>query len=126
MEFFTQEEFKTRYSEYSTITLEDWQIQAASDMIYSQIGLCYRGTEWTSITVPTVIKNASMEQMRFLLVHDIPYVDIDKSISAGPMSAELSSDYSTLALRMLANAGYLYRGVPLMQNMGLNLPFGGN
>ena len=40
------------------------------------------------------------------------------------MKSELKTDYSTLALRMLANAGYLYRGNPINQNMSMTLPWG--
>ena len=40
------------------------------------------------------------------------------------MDANLSGDYSTLALRILGNNGYLYRGSRMFDNMGLNIPFG--
>jgi len=124
MTFFTEVEFKAKYTDYQNIDISAWKIEAVSEMIYSQIGLTRRGAEFTTTTVPLVVKNASMEQMRFMLEHDIPFVD-SKVLSAGGMSAELQSDYSTLALRMLGNAGYTYRGNPLTQNMGLDLPFGG-
>lgn len=65
-----------------------------------------------------------MEQLRFMLESDIPFVDYNKRIKAGSMDADLSSDYSTLALRILANNGYLYRGSPLSHNMVANIPFG--
>lgn len=94
-------------------------------MIFSQIGLRYRDASWDTISVPLPIKNASMEQMRFLLEHDIPFVDFDKDIKAGTMSSPLKTDYSTLALRILANNGYLYRGTPMSSNMALTIPFGG-
>jgi hypothetical protein len=64
-----------------------------------------------------------MEQLRFMLEHDIPFVD-SQDIKAGSMESHLKSDYSTLALRMLANDGYIYRGSPINYNMGLNIPFG--
>ena len=63
------------------------------------------------------------EQARFLIEQDIPHVDTAK-LKAGEMSAELNSEYSTLALTMLSNGGYLYRGSPLNYNMGLNLSWG--
>ena len=64
-----------------------------------------------------------MEQLRFVLEYDIPVIDYKDKVEAGEMRSTLSSDYSTLALRMLGNAGYLNRGVPLNYNMGLELPF---
>lgn len=123
MTFFTEQEFKTKYN--ITISNNDlWKIEAASQMIYSQVGLRYRDPNWTTDTVPTPIKNASMEQLRFMYEYDIPLIDYKGRVEAGDMKNELSSDYSTLALRILANAGYQYRGNPLNQNMGLSLPFG--
>ena len=94
-------------------------------MIFSQIGLRYRDTSWDATSVPLPIKNASMEQMRFMFEHDIPFVDYDKRIKAGNMDADLSSDYSTLSLRILGNNGYLYRGSRMSDNMALDIPFGG-
>ena len=122
MTFFTKDEFVSKYPEYSIF--EDWKIEAVSEMIYSQVGLKYRNPSWTSDTVPTAIKNASMEQLRFMLEYDIPLIDYTGRIKAGEMESELSSDYSTLALRILGNNGYLYRGSPINQNMSLNMPFG--
>jgi hypothetical protein len=123
MTFFTKEEFETKYS----IELEEtWKIESASEMIYSQVGLKYRNPSWTTDTVPTAIKNASMEQLRFMLEYDIPLIDYKGSVKAGEMVSELSSDYSTLALRILANNGYLYRGNPINTNMSVNMPFGTN
>jgi len=124
MQFFTKEEFLAKYTEYSSADVPNWYIEASSEMIFSQIGLIYRDAKFDSNSVPLPIKNASMEQMRFMLEHDIPMVDVDKRIKAGSMEADLKSDYSTLALRILANNGYLYRGNPVNSNMGLNLPFG--
>ena len=48
---------------------------------------------------------------------------IDASKFDSYMKSNLSTDYSTLALRMLANGGYLYRGNPINYNMGIGLPF---
>lgn len=123
MTFFTKEEFETKYN----ITLPEndtWKIEAVSTMIYAQVGLKYRDISWTSENVPTPIKNASMEQLRFMYEYDIPLIDYKGVVEAGAMKSELKTDYSTLALRMLANAGLLYRGNPLNQNMSLDLPFG--
>lgn len=125
MQFFTKDEFLSKYTEYSSATIPAWQIEAVSEMIFSQVGLNYRDTSWTSTSVPLPIKNASLEQMRFMLEHDIPFIDYDKRIKAGSMDADLCSDYSTLALRILANNGYMYRGSRLNDNMALNIPFGG-
>ena len=123
MTFFEKSEFQTKYN----ITMPDtdlWKIEAVSEMIYSQVGLRYRDPSWNTDTVPTAIKNASMEQLRFLYEYDIPLIDYKGKVEAGEMKSEFKTDYSTLALRILANAGYLYRGNPINQNMGLNLPFG--
>jgi hypothetical protein len=123
MTFFTQNEFQTKYN--ITIDNKDlWKIEAVSEMIFSQVGLRYRDSNWNKDTVPTAIKNASMEQLRFMYEYDIPLIDYKGRVEAGEMKSEFKTDYSTLALRMLANAGYLYRGNPINQNMGLNLPFG--
>lgn len=121
MEFFTIEEFKNKYN----IQLDDnnkWIIGAASEMIYSQVGLIYR-KEWTTETAPSPIKDASMEQARFIYEYQIPFLDNRGSIEAGNMKSDLKTDYSTLALRILANNGYLYRGNPINHNMGMDLPF---
>lgn len=124
MQFFTMQEFKQKYTEFSNINdLPMWYIDYASEMIFSQVGLKYRDMGWNNTYVPLPIKNASMEQMRFMLEHDIPFVDTD-NIEAGSMKATIKSDYSTMALRMLANAGYLYRGNAINCNMGLNIGFG--
>lgn len=122
MTFFTQTEFENKYN----ITMPNndlWKIEAVSEMIFSQLGLRYRDNTWTDTTVPTVVKNASMEQLRFMYEYDIPLIDYKGRVEAGAMSSELSSDYSTLALRMLANAGYLYRGNPINQNMSMDFTF---
>ena len=123
MTFFTAEEFEEKYN-ISMPETDTWKIEAVSEMIFSQIGLRYRDRTWTDKTVPQVIKNASMEQLRFMYEYDIPLIDYKGRVEAGDMKSEFYTDYSTLALRMLANAGYLYRGNPINQNMGLNLPFG--
>lgn len=123
MQFFTLEEFYEIYSDYSDIEIPTWYINASCEMIFSQIGLRYRDTSWTTESVPSLIKEASMEQLRFMIEHDIPFVDSQDVDSAG-MKAHLKSDYSTRALRILGIGGYLYRGNPLNHNMGMTIPFG--
>ena len=123
MTFFTEQEFKDKYN-INMPQKDEWKIEAVCEMIYSQVGLRYRNPSWTSDTVPTAIKNASMEQLRFMYEYDIPLIDYKGRVEAGEMKSEFKTDYSTLALRILANAGYLYRGNPINQNMSLNLPFG--
>jgi hypothetical protein len=125
MELFTLAEFQQKYKEYSKLNIPSYKVDEASEMIFSQIGLRYRDTSWTSSSVPLPIKEACMEQLRFMLEHDIPTIDFNKKIKAGSMEANLISDISTLSLRILGNSGYLYRGNALNQNMGLNMPFGG-
>ena len=124
MQFFTKAEFELKYPDYANADISTWKIEAVSEMIFSQVGLIYRDTSWNETSVPFPIKNASMEQMRFMLTHDIPFIDYDKTINAGNMSADIKTDYSTLALRILANNGYLYRGSRMSDNMGINIPFG--
>lgn len=119
MTFFTIQEFKAKYN----LDVSTYQIEMASEMIYSQVGVRYRNPSWTSDTCPTAIKNASMEQLRFILEYDIPLIDYKDKVKAGDMESTLSSDYSTLALRILGNNGYLNRGVPLNYNMGMRFPF---
>jgi hypothetical protein len=119
MTFFTIQEFKTKYN----IDVQKYQIEMASEMIYSQVGLRYRDPNWNDTTCPTAIKNASMEQLRFMLEYDIPLIDYKDKVKAGDMETTLSSDYSTLSLRILGNNGYLNRGVPLNYNMGIDMPF---
>ncbi|MBR2785306.1 MAG: hypothetical protein IKD74_04930 [Clostridia bacterium] len=120
MHFFTIQEFKNKYNQDVAL----WQIEMACEMIYNQVGLKYRDPSWTEDTCPTPIKNASMEQLRFILEYDIPVLDNRGTIKAGAMESNLISDISTLALRILGNNGYLYRGNPVNYNMGLNIPFG--
>lgn len=119
MTFFTIQEYKDKYG----VDVANWQIETACEMIYSQVGIRYRNPNWTSDTCPIAIKNASMEQLRFMLEYQIPFLDNRGSIKAGEMSSNLISDVSTLALRMLGNAGYLYRGNPINSNMGMNMQF---
>ncbi len=122
LEFFTKEEFNEKYG---IVINENWKIEAVSEMILSQVGLIKRGdSDWNTETVPLPIKKATMEQMRFMLEHNIPFID-SNDIKAGTMHSKLNSDYSTLALRILANNGYMFRGNPINQNMGLQVPFGG-
>ena len=125
MQFFTIAEFLEKYPEYANADVSTWKIEAVSEMIFSQTVLRYRDTSWNNTSVPLPIKNASMEQLRFMIEHDIPFIDYNKNIKAGNMSADLNSDYSTLSLRILANNGYLYRGSRMSDNMGLTIPFGG-
>lgn len=120
MTFFTIQEFKNKYNQ----DVANWQIEMACEMIYSQVGTRYQDPSWTDTSCPTAIKNASMEQLRFILEYDIPVLDNRGTIKAGAMESDLISDISTLSLRILGNAGYLYRGNPLNSNMGLNIPFG--
>ena len=120
MSFFTIQEFLEKYSQ----TVKQWQIETACEMIYSQVGIRYRNPNWNYMSCPAPIKNASMEQLRFMLEYDIPCLDNRGAITAGAMTSDLISDVSKNALRMLGNAGYLYRGNPVNYNMGMNLPFG--
>lgn len=123
MTFFTNKEFQEKYN---IILPQDdiWKIEAVSEMIFSQVGLRYRNHKWDDKTVPEPIKKASMEQLRFMHEYDIPLIDYKGRVEAGAMKSELTTDYSTLALRILANAGYLYRGNTMNQNMRIDLPFG--
>ena len=124
MRYFTIDEFKKKYVKYDGLDIPSYKIDWVCEMIFSRIGLRYR-KNWDVNNVPLPIKEASMEQLRFMIEHDIPFVDFDKELSAGPMKAKLKSDYSTLSLRILANAGLLYRGNAMCQNMSLDIPFGG-
>lgn len=125
MRLFTLAEFQQKYKEYQTLDIPSYKVDEASEMIFSQIGLRYRDISWTTSNVPLPIKEACMEQLRFMLEHDIPTLDFKGKIKAGSMEAELVSDISSLSLRILGNNGYLYRGNAINQNMGLNIPFGG-
>lgn len=119
MTFFTQSEFEEKYGIEIPDT-DSWKIEAVSEMIFSQVGLTRRGA-WDNTSVPDPVKQASMEQLRFMYEYDIPLIDYKGKVEAGAMKSELSTDYSTLALRILANNGYLYRGNPSNQNMSLNM-----
>ena len=129
MTFFTKQEFEDKYK-ITLETTDEYKISRASEMIYSQVGLRYRDPSWNTDTVPTAIKNASMEQLRFILNYDIPDLDNRGAIVAGSMSSDLISDISKDALRILGNgdttnpSGYLYRGNPIGYGMGMNIPFG--
>lgn len=120
MTFFSINDYTTKYG--TDLVPESWQIEMACEMIYSQVGLTRR-RKWTEEDVPKPIKDASMEQCRFILDYEIPVIDYKGKVKAGEMESELSSDYSTLALRILSNHGYLYRGVPLNYNMNLEIGF---
>ena len=98
MTFFTQNEFETKYG-VTLVNTDLYKISRASEMIYSQVGLRYRDPSWDTDTVPTAIKNASMEQLRFILEYDIPDLDNRGAIVAGSMSSDLISDISKDALR---------------------------
>lgn len=124
MTFFTSDEFLDKYTEISISDFEEWQIEAVCEMIFSQIGLMFRDSSWNENNVPSAIKNASMEQLRFMIEHSIPFIDYNGKVEAGDMKADIHSDYSTLALRMLSNAGYMYRGNPVNANMLVQAPFG--
>lgn len=119
MEFFTSKEFTDKYNmEISAVT-----IMEASEMIFAQVSPISRNRKWTDETVPEAVKNASMEQARFLLMYEIPHIDT-KKLKAGEMEAEITTHYSTLALTILANQGLLYRGSPLNYNRSLGLEWG--
>ena len=120
MTFFSSSDFEEKYN-IELPENDTWKIEASCIMIYSQVGLNYRNPNWDKDSVPPAIKNASMEQLRFMYEYDIPFIDYKGKVEAGEMKSEFKTKYSTLALQMLANAGYLYRGVPLNQNMGINL-----
>lgn len=126
MRFFTKEEFLATYpDEIECYDIKNSDIESACLMIFSQIGLRYRDYSWNTDTVPKPIKNASMEQLRFLLVHDIPFLDTNKFDVDG-MHAELESTLSKKALWYLSSAetNYLYRGNTANQNMSIKIPFG--
>ena len=120
MTFFSSNDFEEKYN-IELPENDTWKIEASCIMIYSQVGLNYRNPNWDEDSVPPAIKNASMEQLRFMYEYDIPFIDYKGKVEAGEMKSEFKTKYSTLALQMLANAGYLYRGVSLNQNMGINL-----
>lgn len=123
MTFFSSEEFLEKYTEYTESDFEEWQIEAVCEKIFSQIGLSFR-QEWDENNVPTPVKNASMEQLRFMIEHNIPFIDYNRHVEAGDMKADINSDISTLALSMLSNAGYMYRGNPVNANINISAPFG--
>lgn len=123
MTFFTRQEFENKYSQEIEVG-QDYLIEMACEMIYSQVGIKYRDVSWTSDTCPQPVKNASMEQLRFLMEYETPFLDNRGAIKAGDMESDLKTDYSTLALRILANAGLLYRGNLINTNMGMKIPFG--
>ena len=121
MTFFTIQEFKQKYNQ----DVELWQIEASCEKIYEQIGLGRRGN-WDESSVPEPVKNASMEQLRFMLEYDIPFIDYKGVVKAGEMQSELKTDLSTLALSILGNNGYLYRGAPINANMNIGVKFDSN
>lgn len=122
MTFFNINDFLNKYNDCLEQP-QEWQIEQACEETYSQIGLRYRNPNWNETNVPIAVKNASMEQLRFILEHTIPTIDFKGKVKAGDMESELSSTYSTLARTILANNGYINRGVPLNYNMGVEIPF---
>ena len=126
MEFFTINEFIERYQDCSCVEQNKIRLSIleASEMIFAQVSPCFRDNNWNNQTVPKAIKNAAMEQARFLIMYEIPHLDTHK-LRAGAMDSELITEYSTLALTMLANAGFMYRGNPINYNMSLGIEFGG-
>lgn len=123
MTFFTKDDFVAKYPDYSIF--EEWKIEGACEKIYEQIGLAKRGN-WDLTSVPDAVKRASMEQLRFMLEYDIPFIDYKGVVKAGEMQSELNTPISTLSLTILGNNGYLYRGNPLNSNMNIGVPFGSN
>lgn len=123
MTFFTKDEFVNKYPTYTLE--EEWKIEGACEKIYEQIGLARRGN-WDLTSVPDAVKKASMEQLRFMLEYDIPFIDYKGVVKAGDMNSELISDISTLALTILGNSGYLYRGAPINTNMAVGIEFDSN
>ena len=123
MTFFTKDEFINKYPTYTLE--EEWKIEGACEKIYEQIGLARRGN-WDLTSVPDAVKKASMEQLRFMLEYDIPFIDYKGVVKAGEMTSELKSDISTLALTILGNNGYLYRGAPINTNMAIGIEFDSN
>lgn len=123
MKFFTKEEFLTECPEYTNLNIPNFELKAVSEIVMSQVGLRYRNYSWNEKTVPQPIKEASIEQLRFMIEHDIPRVDTG-NMEAGNMKANIRTDYSTLTLRILANHGYWYRGNPINYNMSIDMPFG--
>ena len=73
MTFFTIEDFLDKYR--GCQTPQEWQIEQACEMTYTEIGLRYRDPSWNSDNVPIPIKKASMEHLRFMLEYDIPTID---------------------------------------------------
>lgn len=127
MKFFTKDEFLNEYKdECLNYDITESNIKDACLMIFSQIGLRYRDCSWNKDTVPQPIKDAAMEQLRFLLVHDIPFLDTD-DFKVDGMEAKLDSVISKKALYYLSNSqiNYLYRGNQINSNMSLPISFGG-
>ena len=123
MTFFTKDEFVAKYPEWNNF--ENWKIEGACEKIYEQIGLAKRGM-WDITNVPDAVKRASMEQLRFMLEYDIPFINYKGKVKAGEMESELITDISTLSLTILGNNGYLYRGAPINTNMSVGINFDSN
>lgn len=117
MNLFTSEEYNQKYSKQIDVNL----IEEASDMIFAQISPQLRDYTWTNTSVPTEIKRACLVQANFLQSYEIPDIDY-KKVDIGEMKADIKSHYSTYALTILSNAGYLYRGS--IPQFNLTIPFG--
>ena len=53
MTFFTIEEFNNKYN----ITIEEeWKIEKACEMIYSQIGVRYRNPNWDTVSLTNYVE----------------------------------------------------------------------
>lgn len=118
MQLFTSEEYVTRYGD----TIDTEIIEMASDMIFAQCSPSFRVESWTSTDVPDEIKRACLVQAKFLNDYEIPDIDYKSKVKVGEMETELSSHYSTFALTILSNAGYLYRGS--QPNFSISIPLG--
>ena len=90
MQFFTTDEFKDKYG----IEVQEFQVEIACEMIYSQVGLKYRNSNWDDTSIPTPIKNASMEQLRFMLEYEIPTLDFKGEVVAGNIIWEWSYHFN--------------------------------
>ena len=77
MELFTEQEFLEKYSN-SIESIDEVTIIEASEMIFAQVSPCFRDYNWTDGKVPQAIKNAAMEQARFLIMYEIPHIDTHK------------------------------------------------
>ena len=117
MTLFTSGEYQEKYGdEINVVTIEE-----ASDMIFAQCSPSFR-QEWNETNVPSEIKRACLVQAKFLKDYEIPDIDYKSKVKVGEMETELRSHYSTYALTILANAGYMYRGS--QPNFSITIPLG--